>query len=434
MTNFAKRGLTMEGISVEKAFEVSRDIYAQHGVDVEKALRALDGVSISLHCWQGDDVGGFETRADGTGLAGSGLAVTGSHPGRPRNADELRSDLQQAYRLIPGRHRLNLHAIYGEFEGRPVDRNAIEPSHFRGWLEWARQQDLRLDFNATCFAHPKAASGFTLSHRDREVRKFWIEHVRLCRRIAASFGRELKSPSLHNLWIPDGAKDVPLDRWSPRERLKESLDEIYETEYSPSQMKDALESKLFGIGSESFVVGSHDFYLGYALARGKMICLDLGHFHPTESVADKISAVLQFSDELLLHVSRGIRWDSDHVVLLDDTLLDLGREVVRSGGLDRVHIALDYFDASLNRVGAWVVGARATLKSMLIALLEPRERLQRIERSGNGLDRLAALEDLKALPFGPVWDAWCVRKGVPPGSRWLTDIESYEKKVLSKRG
>jgi L-rhamnose isomerase len=421
----------MDSSVVEKAYALSREKYAGLGVDSEEALARLQSVSLSIHCWQGDDVGGFETSA--SGLKGSGLQVTGSYPGKARSVQELRSDLRQAFNLIPGRHRLNLHAMYGEFGDRPVDRNGIEPSHFRGWVEWARQENLKLDFNATCFAHPKAAAGFTLSSKDPGIRRFWIDHVKLCRKIAATMGRELQASCLHNLWIPDGTKDVPVDRWTYRALLKESLDEIFETEYSPLQMKDSLESKLFGIGSESFVVGSHEFYLGYAFTKGKLVCLDLGHFHPTESVADKISAVLQFSDEILLHVSRGVRWDSDHVVILNDEIRALAEEIVRGQALNRTHIALDYFDASLNRIGAWVLGARATLQGLLIALLEPRKRLQELDGEGSALARLAALEELKAMPFGPVWDYFCLKNGVPPADAWLREVEVYEKKVLGKR-
>jgi L-rhamnose isomerase len=421
----------MDPIAIEKAYALSREKYADLGVDTDKAISRLQSVPLSIHCWQGDDVGGFEPSA--AGLNGSGLQVTGSYPGKARNVQELRSDLHQAFALIPGRHRLNLHAMYGEFGGKPVERNEIEPGHFRGWVEWAKQEGLKLDFNATCFAHPKAAAGFTLSSKDPGIRRFWIDHVRLCRKIAAYLGRELQASSIHNLWIPDGSKDVPVDRWTYRALLKKSLDEIFETEYSPLQMKDSLESKLFGIGSESFVVGSHEFYLGYAFTKGKLVCLDLGHFHPTESVADKISAVLQFSDEILLHVSRGVRWDSDHVVLLNDDIRALAEEIVRGQALDRTHIALDYFDASMNRVGAWVLGARATLRGLLIALLEPRETLQELDGEGRVLARLAALEELKSMPFGPVWDYFCLKNGVPPADFWLREIEAYEKKVLSKR-
>jgi L-rhamnose isomerase len=421
----------MDSQAIEKAYAWSREKYAGIGVDTDKALSRLQSVSLSIHCWQGDDVGGFENAS--AGLAGSGLQVTGSYRGKARNVEELRSDLRQAFALIPGRHRLNLHAMYGEFGGRPVDRNEIEPGHFRGWVEWAKQENLKLDFNATCFAHPKASAGFTLSSKDPAIRKFWTDHVKLCRKISAYMGRELQAPCLHNLWIPDGSKDIPVDRWTHRALLKESLDEIYETGYSPLQMKDALESKLFGIGSEAFVVGSHEFYLGYAFTKGKIVCLDLGHFHPTESVADKISAVLQFSDEILIHVSRGVRWDSDHVVLLTDEIRGLAEEIVRSQALERTHLALDYFDASMNRIGAWVLGARAALRGLLIALLEPQAKLEELDGAGNVLARLAALEELKAMPFGPVWDQFCLQNGAPPGDLWLRDVEAYEKTYLAKR-
>ena len=420
----------MNPVTPDKIYVLAREKYAALDVDTDQACETLGSIALSLHCWQGDDVAGFEPQeAD---LNGSGLQVTGRYPGKARNAAELRQDLQEAFRLIPGSHRLNLHAMYGEFNGH-VERNAIEPSHFRGWVEWAKQEGLKLDFNATCFGHPLAASGFTLSSPEKDVRRFWIEHVKLCRKIAAYIGRELKAACLHNLWIPDGAKDVTFDRGAPRARLKKSLDEIYETDYSPSWMKDSLESKLFGIGSETFVVGSHEFYLGYALSRRKMVCLDLGHFHPTESVADKISALLPFFSELLLHVSRGVRWDSDHVVLLTDDIRSLAEEVIRNDALDRVHFALDYFDAGLNRVGAWVLGARALLKGLLLALLEPHDRLRELEAEGNRLGELALLEDLKGLPSGAVWDHFCELKGVPPAGRWITDIAAYERKVLSKR-
>ncbi|RPI99367.1 MAG: L-rhamnose isomerase, partial [Candidatus Aminicenantes bacterium] len=364
---FLRGGVRMDPTTVEKTYLAVRDRCAERGIDTEKALARLQAISLSLHCWQGDDVGGFE-KLD-AGLAGSGLQVTGAYPGKARSVEELRADLEQAFALIPGRHRVNLHAMYGEFGGKAVDRDAIEPGHFRGWTEWALRHNLKVDFNATCFAHPKAASGYTLSSRENGTRKFWVDHVKCCRKIAASIGREQRAACLHNLWIPDGSKDVPTDRWGARSALLKSLDEIFEVEYSPQQVKDAVESKLFGIGSESFVVGSHEFYMGYALTRGKIICLDLGHFHPTESVADKISAILPFSGEILLHVSRGVRWDSDHVVLLNDEVRDLASEIVRSQALDRIHIALDYFDASLNRIGAWVLGARSVLKGLLIALL-----------------------------------------------------------------
>ncbi len=421
----------MTSPQIEKAFAVGRERYAELGVDVDSALKSIKKISVSLHCWQGDDVRGFEHTAEP--LESGGIQVTGDYPGRARTIDELRQDLDKAFSLIPGNHRLNLHAIYGDFGGKAVDRNAVEPTHFRSWVAWAKEKKLKLDFNATCFSHPRARSGFTLSSREKETRKFWIDHVRCCRKIAAFFGRELKSASLHNLWIPDGAKDQPADRWKPRELLKESLDEIYKTAFSPSIMKDSLESKLFGLGSESYVVGSHEFYLGYALAKRKMVCLDLGHFHPTESVADKISALLVFFDEILLHLSRPVRWDSDHVVILNDDLKSVAEEIVRGGALGRVHLATDFFDASINRIGAWVIGARAVLKAFLIALLEPKDRLIELERNQDYFGRLALLEEMKALPAGTIWDYYCLMMGVPPAAEWLKDIQSYEKTVLSRR-
>jgi L-rhamnose isomerase len=421
----------MDPSAVEKAYLSSRDKYAERGVDTDKALERLRGFALSLHCWQGDDVRGFEPHPGG--LDASGLQVTGGHPGRARTADELRADIQQALALIPGRHRVNLHAMYAELNGRPVDRNALEPEHFRGWTEWARRQGLKIDFNPTCFAHPKAASGFTLSSRENGVRRFWVDHVKCCRKIAASIGREQQAACLHNLWIPDGSKDVPADRAGARAVLRRSLDEIFEAEYSPQQIKDSLESKLFGIGSESFVVGSHEFYLGYALTRQKMVCLDLGHFHPTESVADKISALLPFTGDLLLHVSRGVRWDSDHIVLLTDEVRELAAEIVRSGAMERIHVALDYFDASVNRIGAWVLGARSFLKALLLALLEPHDRVKELDPPAKALDRLTLFEELKALPFGAVWDHHCLKSGVPPADEWLREVEAYERRVLSRR-
>lgn len=421
----------MHPSAIEKTYALAKDRYAELGVDTEEALKILESVSLSLPCWQGDDIRGFEKAEQP--LHWGGIQATGHYPGRARTAAELRLDLEKAFSLIPGRHRLNLHAIYGEFGAKRVERDEIEPAHFRNWLAWAKQEKLKLDFNATCFSHPLADSGYTLSSKDKRTRKFWVEHVKRCRKVAAFFGRELRSASLHNLWIPDGSKDIPMDRWSHRALLKESLDEIFKVEYSASMMKDSLEGKLFGIGSESFVVGSHEFYLGYALAKRKMICLDLGHFHPTESVSDKVSAVLQFFEEMLLHLSRPVRWDSDHVVILDEELRSVAEEIVRCRALSRVHIALDFFDASFNRVGAWVIGARATLKAFLLALLQPENRLRELENKGDYFGRLALLEDLKTLPFGTVWDHYCISQDVPPDVQWLKDIENYEKKILSKR-
>ena len=416
---------------IERAYKVAQELYADYGVDTEKALKKLSDISLSLHCWQGDDVGGFER--PGASLSDGGLQVTGNYPGKARTAEELRADLRRAYTLIPGAHRINLHAIYGEFGGKTVDRDEIGAEHFRGWIDWAKREKLKIDFNATCFSHPKAADGFTLSHRERPVRSFWIEHVKRCRKISAFIGREMKSACLHNLWIPDGSKEAPVDRMAHRVFLKESLDEIFAADYSPTQMKDSLESKLFGIGSEAFVAGSHEFYLGYALSKGKMVCLDLGHFHPTESIADKISGILPFAPGVVLHLSRGIRWDSDHVVTFTDEIQAVAEEIVRCRALDRAHIALDYFDASLNRVGAWVVGARATLKAFLCALLSPEEKLRALERSRDNLGRLSLREEAKSLPWGSVWDEHCLRAEVPSGSDWLDDISRYERDVLNRR-
>ncbi len=422
----------MKDSQIKRSYKISRAAYAEQGVDTERALSQMSSVSLSLHCWQGDDVGGFES--PGAMLSGGGLLATGSFPGKARTVDELRRDLRQAFDLIPGSHRLNLHAIYGEFGGKKVDRNEIGPEHFRGWADWAKREKLKLDFNATCFSHPLAASGFTLSHRDKAVRRFWVEHVLACRKVSAFFGRELAGTCLHNLWIPDGAKEVPADRWAYRDRLRESLDEIFKKAYPPALMTDSLESKLFGIGSEAFVVGSHEFYLAYALLNRKMVCLDLGHFHPTESVADKISSILLFASGLVFHLSRGLRWDSDHVVVLNDDLLAVAEEVVRCRALDRTRLALDYFDASLNRVGAWVIGARAALKAFLFALLLPVEALRKADRSDDGFARLALREEFKSLPFGAVWDMHCVRSDVPPAADWMPAIARYERDVLSKRG
>jgi L-rhamnose isomerase len=411
------------------SYETARAQYAELGVDTDQALRSLSAVPVSLHCWQGDDVRGFEE--SGTALSG-GLQVTGSYPGRARNPDELRQDMEQAMALIPGRSRVNLHAMYGEFPGR-VDRDAIAPEHYSGWIAWAREHGLGLDFNATLFAHPRADTGFTLSSPDSGVRRFWIEHVKRCRRVTAAIGKELGSPCIHNLWIPDGMKDTCVDKAGYRHRLREALDEIYAEELERALMKDSLEGKLFGIGSESFVVGSHEFYLSYALKRGLILCLDLGHFHPTESVADKLSALLEFMPELLLHVSRGVRWDSDHVVVLDDALREVCREVVRGDALTRVHLALDYFDASINRVAAWVIGARAVRKALLGALLEPRSRLVAAERGGDYFVRLALLEQVKTMPLAAVWDEYCRRSEVPLDREWPEKVRRYEQTALRKR-
>jgi L-rhamnose isomerase len=415
---------------IERAYAIARDQFATLGVDTERALERLRAISISLHCWQGDDVGGFEGRQ---GALDGGLAVTGNYPGKARSADELRGDLECALRLIPGRHRVNLHAIYAETGGRNVERTALEPAHFSGWIDWAQRKGLKLDFNPTFFSHPLAASGLTLSHPDDAIRQYWVEHGRACRRIGAAMGQALGSPCITNVWIPDGSKEVPVDRRLPRERLRQSLDEIFAEKLDPRHNLDAVESKLFGIGSESYVVGSHEFYLGYAIERGVLLCLDSGHFHPTESVADKISSVLTWVKELLLHVSRGVRWDSDHVVILADDARAMMQEVVRGNYLDRTHIALDYFDASINRVAAWIIGTRATLIALLGALLEPVDSLRKLEADGNFTARLAMIEALKNLPIGAVWDYHCASSGVPAGWLWLDDVRNYERDVLSRR-
>ena len=413
-----------------KSYKLAKERYAELGVDTETALKILNGISISLHCWQGDDVGGFEKTA--SGLSG-GIMVTGNYPGKARTVEELRADLEKTYSLIPGKHRLNLHSMYGEFGGKKVDRNEIGIEHFQSWVDWAKKCGLKLDFNPTCFSHPNAESGYTLSSKDRKIRRFWVEHVKRTREIAAFIGKKLDGFCINNIWIPDGSKDIPADRTTPRKLLKESLDEVFANKYDKNYLKDSIESKLFGIGSESYVVGSHEFYMGYAMKHGVMLCLDMGHFHPTESLADKISAIMQFSDELLLHVSRGIRWDSDHVVILDDELKDIANEIVQGDYLNRVHVALDYFDASMNRVGAWVIGARATLKAMLSSLLCPHKQLSKYENKKDYFARLALMEDMKTMPFNAVWDYYCMKAGVPVGTELIDEVHNYEKKVQSKR-
>ncbi len=410
------------------AYSLSRERYSSLGVDTEAALATLATLPVSIHCWQGDDVGGFE---HGGQALGGGIAVTGNYPGKARTPEELRADLEKALSLIPGKHRVNLHASYGEFGAKPVDRDAVEPAHFKGWISWAKSHGLGLDFNPTFFSHPKASDGFTLAHRSKAVRKFWIEHGKRSREIGAAMGRALGSSTVTNFWVPDGFKDTPADRLSPRERLAESLDEIFQAPLKGAV--DAVEPKLFGIGSESYVVGSAEFYLAYAVSRKKMLCLDSGHFHPTENVADKISSVLQFLPEVLLHVSRGVRWDSDHVVVYNDELQSLAREVVANGFLKRVRLGLDYFDASINRVAAWVIGTRALQRALLVALLEPTRALRETETDGDFTSRLALQEELKTLPFGAVWEEFCARQEVPAGLDWIGEVRAYEEAVLSKR-
>ncbi|MFN8449883.1 MAG: L-rhamnose isomerase [Anaerolineae bacterium] len=415
---------------IASAYRLAQERYAALGVDTDAALDALKGIAISLHCWQGDDVGGFED--PGRGLSG-GIMATGNYPGKARTAAELRQDLDKAYSLIPGTHRLNLHAIYLESD-RKIERNAIRPEHFSGWVDWAKANHHGLDFNPTLFSHPLADDGFTLAHADAGIRQFWIEHCIASREIGAYFGRELGTPCVTNVWIPDGYKDTPVDRKSPRERLKASLDAIFQKPLDPQQHRDAVESKLFGIGSESYVVGSHEFYLGYAASRDDvLLCLDAGHFHPTESIADKISSSLLYVPELLLHVSRGVRWDSDHVVTLNDDLQFIMQEIVRGDFLPRVHIGLDFFDASINRLAAWTIGTRNALRALLMALVEPRNLLCQYEADGNYTARLALLEETKGLPLGAVWDYHCQSQNVPVGIAFMDEIRAHEKAVQSKR-
>jgi L-rhamnose isomerase len=419
-----------DSTGVEQRYRTARQQYAELGVDVERAIQTLSDIAISLHCWQGDDVGGFESPA---GLTGGGIQATGNYPGKARNADELRADLELAFRLIPGKHRLNLHAIYADYACRKVERDALGPEHFALWADWARAHCSGVDFNPTFFSHPKAASGFTLASRDAGIRQFWINHGIACRKIGESLGRALGSPCVTNVWIPDGFKDIPVDRSGPRALLRDSLNQIFAPTVDPRYCLDAVESKLFGIGSESYVVGSHEFYLGYAIAKQKLLCLDSGHFHPTEGIADKISAVLQWVPAILLHVSRGVRWDSDHVVILADDVRAIAEEIVRGGYLPRVHIGLDFFDASINRVAAWIIGSRATLKALLIALLEPTEKLRQWEAEGDYTRRLACLEELKTMPAGAIWDYYCEQQDVPMGMAWLEQIAAYERRVLAAR-
>jgi L-rhamnose isomerase len=414
---------------IQAAYELAKERYAQIGVNTDGALQTLSGISLSLHCWQGDDVGGFE----GGGELGGGLAATGNYPGKARSAAELRRDLDLAYSLIPGVHRLNLHASYAETGGKRVERDQLQPAHFSAWIDWARANGHGLDFNPTLFSHPLAASGLTLASYDPGIRRFWIRHCIACRQIGAAFGAALGSPCVTNIWIPDGLKDTPADRKAPRLLLKESLDQILAEKLNPAWNLDAVEPKLFGLGSESYVVGSHEFYLGYAVANQVLLCLDAGHFHPTETISDKISAVLTFLPEILLHVSRGVRWDSDHVVILNDDLSAIAQEVVRGDYLSRVHIGLDYFDASINRVAAWAIGARNTLRALLLALLEPLPALRQAEIAGDYTARLALLEGLKSLPAGAVWDFYCLQQSVPPGMQIMDLIREYEQTEFPKR-
>ena len=417
--------------SIEKAYTLAQERYAQLGVETEDVLKKITQVSISLHCWQGDDVGGFENA--GSELGG-GLAVTGNYPGKARTADELRGDFEKAVSLIPGNHRFNIHACYAEMVGgKKVDRDQLGVAQFQNWIDWAKQNKLGLDFNPTYFAHPKAADGMTLSHADKGIRKFWIEHGIRSREIGAAFGKALGKGALNNLWIPDGMKDTPADRKAPRERLVEALDAIYAKKIDTKLLVDSVEGKLFGIGSESYVVGSQEFYLGYAISRNKLVTLDTGHYHPTETISDKISAVFQYLDMIALHVSRGVRWDSDHVVTYTDDLQAIAQELVWGDYLGKTRIGLDYFDASINRVAAWVIGTRNMQKALVAAMLAPVEKLRAVELAGDNTSRLALQEELKSMPFGAVWDFYCLKAGVPVGEAWLCEVKQYEKDVQSKR-
>jgi L-rhamnose isomerase len=416
--------------NVEQAYRLAAERYHGCGVDAEAALARLRTVPVSLHCWQGDDVRGFESLGGGLG---GGLAATGNYPGAARTPDELRADAAKALSLMPGRHRFNLHAFYGEFGGKEIDRDEIRPEHFNGWIDWARDLGIGLDFNPTFFSHPRAADNFTLSHADKGIRDFWIRHGIACRTVAETMGRALGSTCITNFWIPDGMKDTPVDRTGPRARLIEALDEIFRVPIDQRCNRDSVEGKLFAIGIESYTVGSHEFYLSYALTRQILFTLDTGHYHPTETITDKISSVLSFAPEILLHVSRGIRWDSDHVVILNDDLEAIGQELVRGDYLARTHIGLDYFDASINRVAAWVIGVRSMLKALLKAMVEPIGRLRAAEQSGDFTARLALLEEAKTLPFGAVWDYYCEITGVPVGEAWLNEVRAYERDVLSHR-
>ncbi|PAE16819.1 L-rhamnose isomerase [Virgibacillus sp. 7505] len=417
-------------MTVIKAYELAKSMYEALGVDVEAALNKLKTVPISIHCWQGDDIGGFEVQQNE--LSG-GIDVTGNYPGKATTPEELRADLEMALRLIPGKHRINLHAIYAETNGQHVERNEMKPEHFRNWVEWAKQHDLGLDFNPTIFSHEKAADGLTLAHPDEEIRQFWIEHCIASRRIGEYFGKELGSASLTNIWIPDGYKDVPSDRLTPRERLKRSLDQIFAVEIDEKYNIDAVESKLFGIGSESYVVGSHEFYMGYALTRGKHLLMDTGHYHPTEMVSNKLSGTIPFTDKIALHVSRPVRWDSDHVVTFDDELKEIAHELVRNNTLDTIRIGLDFFDASINRVAAWVIGTRNMQKALLYALLTPHAELKEYQEKGQFTERLMLMEELKSYPFGAVWDYFCQEMQVPRGTAWLQHVQEYERNEMAQR-
>lgn len=412
---------------VRKAYEVAKERYAEIGVDTEKVLKQLQDFHLSLHCWQADDVAGFEVQA---GSLSGGIQSTGNYPGKARNIDELRADILEAKSLIPGSHRLNLHEIYGDFKGKVVDRDEVTVEYFQSWIDWAKENDTKLDFNSSSFSHPKSGS-LSLSNPDEGIRGFWVEHTKRCRDIANAMGEAQGDPCIMNLWVHDGCKDMSVNHMLYRSLLKKSLDEIFAKKQP--MMKDCIEGKVFGIGLESFTVGSHDFYTAYAAQNQKILTIDTGHYHPTESPADKVSAVLQFVPELMLHVSRPVRWDSDHVTIMDDPTQELFSEIVRADALDRVHYGLDFFDGSINRIGAYVIGSRAAQKCMLRALLEPKATISEAELKGQGYRVLALLEEQKAMPWQAVYDEFCMRNAVPVGQDFMKEIDSYEANVTSKR-
>ena len=423
-----KTSLTKDAI--ENAYAIAKEAYAALGVSSDKAIKDALAIPVSIHCWQGDDVVGFE----GSGsLSGGGILATGNYPGRARNGDELRSDAEFAFTLIPGKKRFSLHSFYAETNGKKVGRDKIEPEHFTGWMNWSKKKKIPLDFNSSFFAHPMADSGFTLSSADPKIRKFWLDHIKACRRVAAAFGENQGNPSVHNIWLSDGSKDYPADRLSPRQRLRDGLDEGLSEKLPDGSITDALESKLFGIGSEAYVVGSHEFYVGYASQKKLKICLDTGHYHPTETIADKISALLLFVPGLLIHFSRGLRWDSDHVVTFSDEIRAACQEIKRADAVHKIDFALDFFDASINRIAAWAIGSRNLRKALLEAHLEPTKLLVEAEKKGKNHERLALLEECKTLPFSAVWDKLCLDAGVPVSTAWIDEVNSYEEKVLSKR-
>ncbi|HHT36687.1 MAG: L-rhamnose isomerase [Candidatus Wallacebacter cryptica] len=415
---------------IEQSYLHAKELYAKWGVDTDQVLEELANIRVSINCWQGDDVRGFEGADQLTG----GIQVTGNYPGVAQTPEQLRQDLEKALSLIPGKHKVNVHAMYSETGGEQVDRDQLKPEHFKNWVEWAKKLGIGLDFNPTYFSHPLSDDGFTLSHPDPKVRKFWIDHGIACRKIGEYFGKELGVPCVTNIWVPDGYKDMPADRFAPRQRLMESLDEILAEDISKEYNIDAVESKLFGIGSESYTVGSNEFYLAYAVKNNVTLCLDAGHFHPTEVISDKISAALTFVDSLLLHVSRPVRWDSDHVVTLDDETQRIMEEIVRGGVQDRVYIALDFFDGSINRIAAWAIGTRNTYKALLKAMLEPSDKIKQFEAEGDLTSRLAIMEEMKSYPWTAVWDYFCLQQNVPVREEWLDEVKKYEQEVLLKRG